>query len=95
MIEIIKKKFVQEKYNGSMSETDKTLPLQILNPDNNGRTAVFLAIQSQSPQSFEYMIEMLSDFPDYCISKMILKSLFVTFTHPSDTVLTFFDENIF
>lgn len=56
---------------------------------------MFLAIQSQSPQSFEFMLEMLADFPDYCISKMILKSLFLTFTHPSDSVLTFFDNNIF
>ena len=41
------------------------------------------------------MIEMLSQFKDYCISKMILKSLFMTFAHPSDNVLTFFEENIF
>lgn len=64
IIEFIHQKFYAEQQGGTLSVTDKTLPLQILNPDNQGKTAMFLAVQSQSPQSFECMVEMLSNFPD-------------------------------
>ena len=67
------------------------LPLQICNPDNNGRTALFLAIANQSPRSFEYMVRLLSDFPDICISKMILKSYTMILQYDSDVVINFFE----
>ena len=63
------------KQNDQLHGTDVTLPLQILNPDNQGHTALYLATASQSPQSFECMVEMLSDFPELCISKMMLRSI--------------------
>jgi hypothetical protein len=75
LIEQISVRYNQEKQNETLKGTDKTLPLQILNPDNCGRTALFLAVESQCPQSFELMVDMLTDFPDQCLSKMMLKSL--------------------
>jgi len=66
-----------------------------LNPDNTGKTALFLAVASQSPASFECMIDMLKDFPDQCISKMMLKSLALIVSHENSAVIDFFECNIF
>mgnify|MGYP000848373989 CR=1 FL=1 len=71
------------------------MPLQCLNPDNEGKSALYRAVASQSPQSFECMIEMLLDFPEIAISKMVLKSLALILSHESDSVIEFFEANIF
>jgi hypothetical protein len=62
-IEAIAQRYRQEKANGTLSVTDETLPLQILNPNNRGETALHLAVTSQSRQAFECMILMLVEFP--------------------------------
>lgn len=72
LIEQIHQRYQYEKLNGSLSTIDSTLPLQILNPDNDGRTALYLAVKTQSPQAFECMIEMMQDFPDRCVTKIML-----------------------
>jgi hypothetical protein len=52
LIEKIQLMYNTDKANGKLSESDDTMPLQILNPDNEGRTALFRAISQQSPKSF-------------------------------------------
>lgn len=44
----------------------------MLNPDSDGKTALDLAIDQLAPKSFEMMIDMLEEFPDFCLSKMML-----------------------
>jgi hypothetical protein len=84
-----------DKANGKLTEANITMPLQALNPDNDGRTALFRAVSKQSPKSFQCFVEMLVDFPELCTSKMMLKSLALVISHESDTVINFFEENIF
>jgi len=43
-MEHIHDKFMLLKQNQLISERDRSLPLQIINPDNNGNTALFLAL---------------------------------------------------
>ena len=69
--------------------------MQILNPDNNGKTALYLAVASQSLSSFECMVDMLKDFPDICVSKMMLKSLALIVSSDQPNVIDFFESNIF
>lgn len=38
---------------------------------------------------------MLIDFPELCVSKMMLKSLALVFSHESDSVINFFEQNVF
>lgn len=71
------------------------MPLQCLNPDQDGKSALYRAISSQSPASFETMIEMIIDFPEYSISKMVLKSFALILSHESETVIDFFETNIY
>ena len=42
-------RYYDMKQNDQLFGTDVTLPLQILNPDNQGHTALYLATASQSP----------------------------------------------
>jgi hypothetical protein len=41
------------------------------------------------------MIEMLMDFPDIAVSKMLLKSMALILSHESENVIEFFEQNIF
>lgn len=50
------------------------MPLVLLHPDPQGKTALELALEQLVPKSFECMIDMLEDFPDFCLSKMMLKA---------------------
>lgn len=57
IIEIILKRFHKMKEEGLFIEpADKTLPLQILNVDDNGHSAIALAVNSQSFKSLDQMI---------------------------------------
>jgi hypothetical protein len=94
-IEAIEQRYRQEKANGTLSVTDETLPLQILNPNNRGETALHLAVTSQSRQAFECMILMLVEFPAQCLSKMMLNCVSMILSHESPQILEFFEENTF
>jgi hypothetical protein len=41
------------------------------------------------------MVDMLKDFPEICITKMMLKSLAMIVSNEQATVLEFFEDNIF
>jgi hypothetical protein len=94
LIESIHTMYMNAKSNGKLTASNETMPLQCINPDNDGKTALFRAVASQSPASFECMIEMLIDFPEIAVSKMLLKSLALILSHESETVINFFEENI-
>ena len=87
--------YFDEKLNGVLTTIDKTLPLQIVNPNNEGKTALYLAVASQSPKAFECMIELLENFDDLCISKMMLMSLSMILAHKADVVVNFFESYLF
>lgn len=75
IIEIFCQMYLKCKDDGALSGTDFTFPLQILNPDFEAKTAIFLAVSSQSYKSLESMMEVLVDFPNIPLSKMFLKQL--------------------
>jgi len=78
-MQIIFNIYNQEKSYRALSPSEKNLPLQILNPDQQGRSALYTAISNQSISSFELMVQLLKGFDDICITKMMLKSLALIF----------------
>jgi hypothetical protein len=50
------------------------MPLVLLQPDIDGKTALDIAIEKERPKSFELMIDLLETFDEFCLSKMMLKS---------------------
>lgn len=73
VVEMFCKKYLQAKRNNELKDTESNLPLQIMNPDTEGNTAIFLAVQSQCTKSVENMMEILVDFSEIPLTKMILK----------------------
>jgi hypothetical protein len=78
-MQIIFELYNQEKSYRALSPSEKNLPLQILNPDQQGRSALYTAISNQSISSFELMVQLLKGFDEICITKMMLKSLALIF----------------
>ena len=71
------------------------MSLQILNPDNENKTALYHAIESQSPKSFEIMVQGLCEYTDLCITKMMLKSLALILSSENQQVIDFFNSATF
>jgi hypothetical protein len=78
-MQIIFELYNQEKSYRALSPSEKNLPLQILNPDQQGRSELYTAISKQSISSFELMVQLLKGFDEICITKMMLKSLALIF----------------
>jgi len=78
-MQIIFELYNQEKSYRALSPSEKNLPLQILNPDQQGRSALYTAISNQSISSFKLMVQLLKGFDEICITKMMLKSLALIF----------------
>jgi hypothetical protein len=68
------------------------MPLVMLHPDPEGKTALELALEQLAPRSFECMVDMLEDFPDFCLSKMMLKSMPSMISSGSSIINKFFDS---
>ena len=95
IIEIFCQNYLKCKDDGTLRGTDETFPLQILNPDNEAKTAIFLAVTSQSYKSLENMMKVLVDFQDIPLSKMFLRQLGTIMNSGLDSVQTFFNEKRF
>jgi len=65
--------------------------LSLLVPDNQGCTALDLALKHQRTKSFEQMIEMLEMFETMSISKMMLSVIPYMIKSPSNFIKNFFD----
>lgn len=68
------------------------MPLVLLHPDPNGKTALDLALERKVPISFEMMVDLLEDFPHFCLSKMMLRAFPSMIESGSPIVNKFFDS---
>jgi hypothetical protein len=75
VIEVMHNKYMNLKDNNILSQDDKYMPLVLLNPDYNGKTAIELAVDRQRPKPFELMINLLAQFDDLCFTKMMMNCL--------------------
>ena len=74
VIEMIHRRYKQAQEDGVLKQEEKNMPLVLLYPDNNGKTALDIAIEAERPKSFELMIDLLETFDNFCLSKMMLQS---------------------
>jgi len=72
VIEMIHDKYLDYKENGMITHEEENMPLAMLQPDENGNTALDTAIKQERPKSFELMIDLLEPFNSFCLSKMLL-----------------------
>lgn len=95
VIEVLFRKYFEDHKRGALTQETEYFPLHILGPDDDNLTALFLTIRNQSPRAFEHMIKMLFDFPNVCLSKMMMMSLPRLLSHESEEVVDFFENAVF
>ena len=86
--------YKNQKDEKILKEDEYFTPLQLLIPDNQGNTALDLAMKMQRTKSFELMIEMLQNFETTSISKMMLSVIPFMIQSPSNIITIFFDNLI-
>jgi hypothetical protein len=74
IIQVIQEKMKVEAAIRELEPNERNLPLLILFPDDNSKTALEASLDNQSPKSFYVMLDMLRDFGDICITKCMLNS---------------------
>ena len=67
----------------------------MLNPDNDGKTALELAIDMQRPKTFELLLNMLIPFNEFCFSKMLIPCMPKMIKLETAVVARFFDNCVF
>ena len=63
-----------------------------INIDLGGKTALDVALSVERPYSFELMVDMLEDFDNFCLSKMMLKTFPNMIQMNTPVIKRFFDS---
>ena len=75
--------YKNQKDEKILKENEYYTPLNLLIPDNEGESALALALKNQRTTSFELMIEMIEMFETMSISKMMLSVIPYMIKSPS------------
>jgi len=78
-----------------LKDSEKNAPLTLLHPNPDGHTALDIALNANRPRSLEIMIDLLSDYSEYMLSKMMLSIVPHMIDNANETVLKFYSSNIF
>ena len=89
VIEMVHNKFKNAHEDNLLTRQDENMPLVILHPDDNGDTALEIALKKQRPKCFELMIDMLEDYQEFFISKMMLNSFPQMIANSTDMIVKF------
>jgi len=60
-----------------------------------GRTALDIAVEKNRPKSLEVMIDLLSGYGDYMLSKLMLSIVPLMIEDANSTVLNFYNSAIY
>jgi len=74
-MKMIRDKYLNSKADKVLTPEQLNMPLVCLYPSygkKGGNTALDVALSEERPYSFELMIDMLEDFDNFCLSKMML-----------------------
>ena len=74
------------------------MPLVCLYPSygaKQGETALDVALSENRPHSFELMVDMLEDFDNFCLSKMMLTSFPNMIQMNTQVIKRFFDSGVY
>lgn len=79
VIEMLHDKFLTAKADKVLTPQQEYMALVSLYPapprdDKKGETALDVALSSARPHCFEMMVNMLEEFDNFCLSKMMLTS---------------------
>lgn len=60
VVEVIHNKYMRLMENGIMIKNQKYIPLLMLNPDYDGKTALELAVELHRPKTFDLLLNLLA-----------------------------------
>ena len=95
VIEMIHEKFLNAKQDGNLKPSEVNTPLTLLHPDPKGKIALDVALEMNRPKSFELMIDMLTGYSEYMLSKLMLSVVPYMIDQSNDTILNFYDGAIY
>jgi len=75
VMKMIRDKYLNAKADKVLTAEQLNMPLVCLYPSHGkkgGNSALDVALSEERPYSFELMIDMLEDFDNFCLSKMML-----------------------
>jgi|TARA_B110000285_G_scaffold200858_1_gene235036 hypothetical protein len=87
---MIHKRFKDAKHNNQLTKADEKMPLIMLYPNKEKRTALDIALRSQVPKAFELLIDLLEPFDSLFITKMLLSCFPFMISMSSEFILKFF-----
>lgn len=91
VIEMLHQKYIELRDDEDVKKEDFNTPLMLLHPNLNGKTALDIAIDADRPVCFELFIDMLEDFENQCLSKMLLKTFPYMIHQGSEIMYKFFN----
>jgi hypothetical protein len=89
VIEMIHFVYKQNLEDELLTESQRQMPLVILHPDGQGRTAIDYAYSVERPRSADLMLDMLETYNDKSLSKLLTESIPPMIAESSDMVLKF------
>jgi len=69
--------------------------LTLLHPDPKGKIALDIALEYNRPKSFELMIDMLSGYSEYMLSKLMLSVVPYMIDQSNETILNFYNSAVY
>ena len=81
--------------NQTLTPEERNMPLVILNRDNDGHTALDLAIEMERPKCFELMTNMLTSFSKVMLSRSMIKSFPFMISQNSPIIHQFFEKAMY
>jgi len=95
VMDLLNDKFMMAFNQGKLKDSERNAPLTLLHPNPDGKTALDIAMEEHRPRCLEVMIELLSCYPKYMLSKMMLPVVPHMIDNATGTVLNFYSSAIF
>lgn len=86
---------MQLRDDDDVEKEDFNTPLMLLSPDLNGKTALDIAIEADRLVCFELMLDMLEDYNNKCLSKMMLGCIPHMVLARSEIIYKYFDTCLY
>ena len=72
LIKIVRDKYLMAKNHDKLGPSVRKLPLNAMCPDNEMHSALHHCIQLENLKSFEYIIDLVNDFPGICLTNCMV-----------------------
>lgn len=95
VIKELHSKYVQLRDDEDVQKLDFNTPLIMLTPNLHGKTALDIAIENDRLVCFELMLDMLEDYNQKCLSKMMLSCMPHMILARSEVIYKYFNTCLY